>query len=73
MIVIVPRLVFGALNGDVYPSRGERWAETEVELPTQLANRRYRDLSTGKDVEAKDSIAVNLAFADHPFALLTAE
>jgi len=73
VIVIVPRLVFGALNGDVYPSRGERWAETEVELPTQLANRRYRDLSTGKDVEAKDSIAVNLAFADHPFALLTAE
>ncbi|CDN55166.1 (1-_4)-alpha-D-glucan 1-alpha-D-glucosylmutase [Neorhizobium galegae bv. officinalis bv. officinalis str. HAMBI 1141] len=72
-IVIAPRLVFSALHAGLAPSRSERWAETEITLPERLGHRRYRDVCTGKVVDPKDRIAVNLVFADHPFALLLAE
>jgi (1->4)-alpha-D-glucan 1-alpha-D-glucosylmutase len=73
LIVVAPRLVFDALH-DVPDADGrDRWAETEVILPARLANLRYRDLCTGKVFDPKDRLAVNWAFADHPFALLRAE
>jgi (1->4)-alpha-D-glucan 1-alpha-D-glucosylmutase len=53
--------------------RSERWAETEIALPERLANRRYRDICSGKRIDPKERIAVNWAFAEHPFGLLLAE
>jgi len=72
-VVVAPRLVINALHTGLAPSRSERWAETEVALPERLGNRRYRDVCTGKVIDPKDRIAINWAFADHPFALLLAE
>jgi (1->4)-alpha-D-glucan 1-alpha-D-glucosylmutase len=72
-IAIAPRLVFSALHMGFAPSHSERWAETEIALPEKLGHRRYRNVCTGKIIDLKDRIAVNWAFADHPFALLLAE
>jgi malto-oligosyltrehalose synthase len=71
LIVITPRLVFNALHPGL--TAQDRWAETEIVLPPNLANRRYRDLCTGKTIDPKERIAVNWIFADHPFALLVAQ
>lgn len=73
LVVITPRLVFNALHTGLAPSRNERWAETEVALPPHLANRRYRDVCTGKVIDPKERIAINSVFGEHPFALLLAE
>ncbi len=73
LVVIAPRLVFSALHTGLAPSRQERWAETEIALPPRLANRRYRDVFTGKVIDPKEHIAINWVFGEHPFALLLAE
>jgi (1->4)-alpha-D-glucan 1-alpha-D-glucosylmutase len=71
-IVLTPRLVFNALHMDLSSPRNERWAETEVSLPPRLANRRYRDVFTGKIIDPQERIAISWVFAEHPFALLLA-
>jgi (1->4)-alpha-D-glucan 1-alpha-D-glucosylmutase len=73
LVVITPRLVFSALHPGVISERADRWAETEITLPSNLGHRRYRDICTGKTIDPKERIAVNWVFADHPFALLLAE
>ncbi len=71
VIVITPRLVLGALHRDV-AARSKQWVETEVSLPPRLANRRYRDLCSGKTYDARDRIGIARVFVDHPFAILVA-
>ncbi len=73
LLVIVPRHVFGALFTGDQQIADERWAETEIVLPPELAGSRYRDICTGKAFDPKDRLSVNWAFSDHPFALLRAE
>lgn len=73
LVVIAPRLVFNALHTGLTDPRSERWAETEIGLPERLANRRYRDICSGKRIDPKERIAVNWAFSEHPFGLLLAE
>ena len=73
IVVIAPRLVFNALHTGLSEPRSERWAETEIALPERLANRRYRDICSGKSIDPKERIPVSWVFAEHPFGLLLAE
>ncbi|TNM62724.1 malto-oligosyltrehalose synthase [Aliirhizobium smilacinae] len=72
VLVLAPRLVLEALH-DLDSSRSSHWAETRVALPPSLGGRRYRDIFTGRSFDFGDDASVNWAFADHPFAVLTAE
>ena len=72
VMVITPRLVLEALH-DLTSSRSSHWAETRLALPPSLAGRRYRDIFTGRSFDFGNDASVNWAFADHPFAVLTAE
>lgn len=58
LIVIAPRLVFSTLNGNQDPSQTPRWRETEIPLPEQLANRRYRNILTGETVALTDHFSL---------------
>lgn len=58
LIVIAPRLVFSTLNGNQDPSQTPRWRETEIPLPEQLANRRYRNILTGEIVALTDHFSL---------------
>ncbi|NDL61627.1 malto-oligosyltrehalose synthase [Acerihabitans arboris] len=62
LIVIAPRLVFGALHGSLAHPYTEYWAQTEIALPERLANRRYRDILSGETICLADRIS--LASAD---------
>lgn len=59
LIVIAPRLVFGALHGGFELPHTELWTETEIPLPERLANHRYRDILSGKEIVLTDRIDLN--------------
>jgi len=59
LIVIAPRLVFSALHGGFEPPHTELWTETEIPLPERLANHRYRDILSGKEILLTDRIDLN--------------
>jgi (1->4)-alpha-D-glucan 1-alpha-D-glucosylmutase len=73
LLVIAPRLVFGALQDTIAATHSDQWVETEIHLPPRLADRRYRDLCNGKIYDARDRIIVARVFVDHPFAMLVAQ
>ncbi|WP_110875771.1 malto-oligosyltrehalose synthase [Franconibacter helveticus] len=58
VIVIAPRLVLGVLEGSLAAPHAELWVDTEIALPAALANRRYRDILSGKEVAVTDRIDV---------------
>ncbi|MDW2743480.1 malto-oligosyltrehalose synthase [Atlantibacter subterraneus] len=59
LIVIAPRLVFSALHGGFELPHTELWTETEIPLPERLANHRYRDILSGKEILLTDRIDLN--------------
>lgn len=59
LIVIAPRLVFSALHGGFELPHTELWTETEILLPERLANHRYRDILSGKEILLTDRIDLN--------------
>eukprot|EP00913_Durusdinium_trenchii_P008121 g7618.t1 len=69
LVVVAPRLVLEALR-DVSRPHSSEWAETIIALPKELAGRRYQDVFSGRSFDFADQIAVNWAFAGHPFAVL---
>ncbi|AYD02041.1 malto-oligosyltrehalose synthase [Neorhizobium sp. NCHU2750] len=72
VILIAPRLVLEAL-ANLANASAAAWAETAVPLEAPLSGRRYRDIFTGRIFDFNDQVAVNWAFAEHPFAVLVAE
>jgi len=72
LLVVTPRHVLEALQ-DLASSRSAHWAATRVVLPPPLAERRYRDIFSGRIFDFSGDASVNWAFADHPFAVLLAE
>ncbi len=70
LIVVTPRL--SSRVG--FPPVGERWLETAVELPPDLAGATWRDLHTGR-VFQQDGAQLVLAeaLADFPFAALATQ
>lgn len=56
VIVIVPRLVFHALQSNFLLPHEERWEETEIVLPERLANRHYRDMLSGEEIPLSSRI-----------------
>jgi (1->4)-alpha-D-glucan 1-alpha-D-glucosylmutase len=72
LVVVAPRLVLEALH-DLAASRTSGWAETLIALPPGLADRRYRDIFTGRTFDFHDQAGVNWTFADHPFAVLISD
>jgi (1->4)-alpha-D-glucan 1-alpha-D-glucosylmutase len=59
LIVIAPRLVFSALHGGFELPHTELWTETAIPLPERLANHRYRDILSGKEILLTDRIDLN--------------
>ncbi len=72
MILIAPRLVFDAFRQGGLPA-SERWAETEVRFPPELAGSSYKDIFTGRIFKPSQGLSVSWAFADYPFALLISQ
>jgi (1->4)-alpha-D-glucan 1-alpha-D-glucosylmutase len=76
VIVVVPRLVMGLIGKErVDPIGREVWGDTRLVLPGIVGGTRYRDVFTGKVVEAascEGGVALTLGevFAGLPFALL---
>lgn len=59
LIVIAPRLVFSVLHGGFELPHTELWTETAIPLPERLANHRYRDILSGKEILLTDRIDLN--------------
>jgi len=59
LIVIAPRLMFGALRDSHDLTHTLCWARTDITLPQRLASRRYRNVLTGEAIGLTDRI--NLA------------
>jgi (1->4)-alpha-D-glucan 1-alpha-D-glucosylmutase len=71
IVVIVPRLVDSLLRGGAEATVGRAvWGNTAVNLPDSDGEVRYRDLFTGTEIAAQDSIGVADALAHFPVALL---
>jgi (1->4)-alpha-D-glucan 1-alpha-D-glucosylmutase len=71
IVVIVPRLVDSLLRGGAEAPVGKAvWGNTAVNLPDSDGEVRYRDLFTGTEIAAQDSIGVADALAHFPVALL---
>ena len=71
IVVIVPRLVDSLLRGGANaPIGSDVWGNTMVHLPEPDGEVRYRDLFTGTEIAAQDSIGVADALAHFPVAYL---
>ena len=71
IVVIVPRLVDSLLRGGANaPIGSDVWGNTMVHLPEPDGEVRYRDLFTGAEIAAQDSIGVADALAHFPVAYL---
>ncbi|WP_413728412.1 malto-oligosyltrehalose synthase [Sodalis sp. RH19] len=56
LIVIAPRLVFGMLYDNPAQLHQQRLTQAEIALPGRLANSRYRDILSGKEIFLTDRI-----------------
>ncbi|UIL50856.1 MULTISPECIES: malto-oligosyltrehalose synthase [Pantoea] len=62
VIVIVPRLVLNHLPETLDQPPADRWAATEIALPSSLSQHRYRDLLSGNEIVPGDRLQLdNLA------------
>lgn len=73
VLLIAPRLVLGAFADHPSPAALEGWDETTLTLETGLADRRYRDLFSGRIIAAGAKLSVAEALAGQHFTLLVAE
>lgn len=69
LIVIAPRLTFALLDDDLPLPHTARWTLTEISLPERLANRRYRDIFSGKELNLTQSISLHTFSACSPVLL----
>ncbi|MFZ0295198.1 MAG: malto-oligosyltrehalose synthase [Candidatus Sulfotelmatobacter sp.] len=75
LIVIVPRLVSGLLNGSERPPSGpEVWNDTRIQLPACVCNRSYRNIFTSETLsvektETGSAIYLSNALVSFPLAL----
>lgn len=73
LIVVAPRLAFTLVgNGQPLPPP-QFWAETQIPLPASLANRRYRDVLSGKETTLADRINLNAIHGGSPLLLQLVE
>ncbi|HEY0208059.1 malto-oligosyltrehalose synthase [Acerihabitans sp.] len=72
LIVIAPRLVFGALHDSPAPLRPALWPDTEIGLPERLANRRYRSIFSDESMFITDRIRLASVEGCSPVILLGA-
>lgn len=77
VVLIAPRLVLSAFahhpSPADLPSVMDGWQETSLPLDGNLANRRYRDLFSGRTITAGEKLSVAEALAGQHFTLLVAE
>lgn len=76
VIVIAPRLAFDAQLTDfsqpeVNGGKVNSWKDTEIALPTQLANRRYRDILGGEEFAFSDRVRLENADRSKPLILVS--
>jgi (1->4)-alpha-D-glucan 1-alpha-D-glucosylmutase len=75
LIVAVPRLVSGLLNGSEHPPVGpEVWNDTRIELPACVCSKTYRNIFTGETLateksETGSALHISNALANFPLAL----
>jgi (1->4)-alpha-D-glucan 1-alpha-D-glucosylmutase len=62
LIVIAPRLVDALTGGGTFPIGGV-WGNTALPLTHALKGGRWRDLFTGAEFDASESMAIDLAAA----------
>jgi (1->4)-alpha-D-glucan 1-alpha-D-glucosylmutase len=74
LIVLVPRLAYRLLrNGDSIELDTRRLGDNSIFLPERVVGRRFHSLlTTGEDVTARPSVAVQSLLADFPIAVLYA-
>jgi maltooligosyltrehalose synthase len=71
VVLMVPRLVDSLLRGEAEAPVGSAvWGDTAVRLPESEIEDRYRNLFTGTDMSARESIEVATSLAHFPVALL---
>ncbi|HDZ71623.1 MAG TPA: malto-oligosyltrehalose synthase [Aurantimonas coralicida] len=72
-IAVAPRLCLTLLDGrEAIDVQAERWGDTRISLPEELAARSWRNILTGETVEASGELALAAILAKLPFALLEA-
>ena len=70
-LTITPRLCLRLLEGEKYPFvPPERWRDTEILLPPQLAGRGLRDVLTGAEFEHRQKVPVSEILNAFPVSLL---
>jgi len=72
VIVVVPRLVARLAGPDGEPPLGERWGNTEIELPVGLSPRgaSFVDVLSGIRLEPRGRLALSSVLASFPVAVL---
>jgi (1->4)-alpha-D-glucan 1-alpha-D-glucosylmutase len=69
LVVAVPRLLAGRIEGETLPAPGELWGDAALPLPGGV----WRDILTGREVQARDGrVPLAELFGDFPIALLRA-
>ena len=69
LIVIVPRLVFKGIEQGLMQPNTEHWAETEIALPEQLANRHYHNVLNGEALLLEDTLKLE-TFKERPSVVI---
>jgi (1->4)-alpha-D-glucan 1-alpha-D-glucosylmutase len=74
VITIVPRMTLGLLSGESTPLvPAERWGDTAVTLPAQLAGQSWHDVVTGEALAGQGSLPVGVVLGRFPVAVLVNE
>ncbi|MEB2845839.1 malto-oligosyltrehalose synthase [Endobacterium cereale] len=73
VLLIAPRLVLGAFAEHPSTAALDGWDETSLTLQPGLADRRYRDLFSGRVIAAGEKLSVAEALSGQHFTLLVAE
>jgi (1->4)-alpha-D-glucan 1-alpha-D-glucosylmutase len=74
MLVAVPRLIVGLTGGvERLPLGMEVWNDTALALSDSYGNSTFRNLFTGKSVQANGGLLLSSVFETYPVAVLIRE
>lgn len=77
VIVVVPRLIFKLLGGTgdhiILPLGDSIWGDTVIELPKTLRGHDWRNMLTGKMIDASAGLTLGRVLKDFPLALLASD
>lgn len=70
LVVILPRLSFSSIEESEVENLTQEWQQTEIVLPSTLANRQYRNILSGEIHSVKEGVSLGELAKNQPLVLI---